>query len=184
MSLGAVSEAIYNYLEPSASGIQNLGALYRALPKVANESDLFQFTPPGLAVGANMYMFCTDQHEKRIALGGPPAPYGGGGVKFVEYTFAFLIYFKSDQNDTLDGQIAYDAFKDDFTDRVRANRTAGTDNAAYGGDGSAVVFQWAEGGVDGGTDVQAQHFVPRTIDGGAVLFQSLYHINVCETLTT
>ena len=184
MSLSAVSEAIYDYLEPSASGIENLGAVYRALPKVASEADLFQFTPPGLSVGATMYMFCTDQKEQRIALGGPPPPYGGGGNKFVEYTFAFLVYFKSDYPDTLDGQIAYDAFKDQFCARVRANRTAGTDAAQYGGDGSTRVFQWGEGGINGGVDIQAQHFVPRTIDGGATLFQSLYHINVCETLTT
>jgi len=184
MSLSAVSEAIYDYMEPSASNIPNLGALYRALPKVADEADLFQFTPPGLSVGATIYYFATDQKETRTALGGPPPPYGGGGHKFVEYTFAFLIYFKSDSPAVIDGQIAYDAFKDAFVARVRANRTAGTDAAEYGGNGTGTIFQWGEGGIHGGVDIQAQHFVPKTIDGGAVLFQSLYHLNVCEDIFT
>ena len=92
--------------------------------------------------------------------------------------------FKSDLSSTVDGQIAYDAFKDAFCDRIRANRTAGTDAAQYGGDGSGTIFQWGEGGVDGGVDIQAQHFVPRTIDGGVTLWQSLYHINVAEDLFT
>lgn len=184
MPISDVSQAIYDYLEPTASNIPNLGTLYRSLPKVANEADLFTNTFSGAGIGATIYFFCVDQKETRIALGGPPPPYGGGGHKFVEYTFAFLVVFRSDLPQTIDGQIAYDSFKDAFTARIRANRTAGTDNAIYGGDGTGVIFQWGEGGVDGGVDIQAQHFVPRTIKGEVTLFQSLYHINVCEDIFT
>jgi hypothetical protein len=184
MPLATVSQAIYDYLEPNASNIPNLGVLYQSLPKVSDEAELFTNSYPGCGLGGTIYMFCTDNKEERIALGGPPPPYGGGGHKFVQYTWAFLFVFKSDLPDTISGQIAYNEFRDAFTARVRANRTAGTDNAEYGGNGTGTIFQWGEGGIDGGIDIQAQHYVPKTLDGGVTLFQSLYHLNVVEDLFT
>lgn len=184
MPLSEVSDAVYEFLEPSASGITYLGVVYRSLPKVAQESDLFTNTFPGLGLGATIYMFFENQSERRIALGGPPPPYGGGGVKWRDYTLAMLIVFKSDQPDTIDGQIAYMEFIDSLTARIEANRAAGTDAAQYGGDGSARVFQWGEGGTNGGVDIQIEHYVPRTLSGGVTIFQGLARVNVSETLTT
>ena len=56
-----VTEAVYQYLEPQSSNIPNLGVVYTALPKVANEADLFTNTYPGLGFGAAIYMFMTSQ---------------------------------------------------------------------------------------------------------------------------
>lgn len=184
MPLSEVSQAVYDYLEPTASNIPNLGVVYRSLPKVANESDLFTNTFAGLGIGATIYMFFENQSERRIALGGPPPPYGGGGVKWRDYTLSLLLVFKSDLPDTIDGQIAYQSFIDSLTARIEENRTAGTDNAIYGGNGTATVFQWGEGGTNGGTDIQIEHYVPRTLDGGVTIFQGLARVQVCETLTT
>ena len=180
MPLSEVSDAVYRYLQPSASNIPNFGTLYQSLPKVANEADLFTNSFPGLGLGATIYMFFTSQRERRIALGGPPPPYGGGGNKWRVYELALLILFKSDLPETIDGQLAYNRFIDDLTARVQANRSAGTNAPQYGGDGTGTIFQWGEGDVNGGDDLQFEHFVPRTIDGGVTLFQSLAHLKVCE----
>jgi hypothetical protein len=186
MPLSDVSDAVYAWLEPNASQIPNLGTLYQAIPKVANESDLFNAeTYAGVGIGATIYMFFVDQKERRIALGGPPPPYGGGGHKFVSYTLALLVVFKSDLQTTEAGQLAYNSFGDALTARIRQDRTAGTDAAIYGGNATATIFQWGEGdGIHGGDDIQTQHFVPKTLAGGVTLFQSLYHINVVEDLQT
>jgi hypothetical protein len=184
MPLSEVSEAVYDYFNNNIESVPNLGVIYRSLPKIASESDLFTNSYSGLGLGAAIYMFFEQQSERRIALGGPPPPYGGGGVKWRDYTLSLLIVFKSDQPQTIDGQIAYMAFIDGLTGIIEANRTAGTDNAIYGGNGTATVFQWGEGGTNGGTDIQIQHYVPRTLDGGVTLFQGLARVNVCETLQT
>src|SRR5579863_1171510 len=183
MPMASVNQAIYDYLKPEASGIPNLGVVYRSLPKVASEADLFSSTFPGMGVGAAMYMFLTSQSERRIAFGGPAPPYGGGGNKMRAYTLALLIVMKSDLPTTETGWESYMALIDNITARIQANRTAGTD--IYGGTGSGIVFAWGEGGMGatGGSDIEIQHFVPRTIDGGVTLFQGLAHVTVLEDLT-
>lgn len=181
MPMASVNKAIFEYLKPENSDIPNLGVLYRSLPKIASEADLFTSTFPGMGVGGAIYMFLTAQSEKRIALGGPPPPYGGGGNKMRTYTLALLIVMKSDLSSTEDGWDQYMAMIDGLTARIQANRTAGTD--IYGGDGSGVVFSMGEGGMvgsTGGNDIEIQHFVPRTIDGAVTLFQGLAHVTVLE----
>ena len=184
MPLSEVNQAVYDYFNANISDIPYLGVVYRSLPKVADESQLFTNSWTGLGLGATIFMFFESQNERRIALGGPPPPYGGGGVKWRDYTLGLLIVMKSDLPDTEDGQIAYMSFIDGLTGLIEANRSAGTNNAIYGGDGTATVFQWGEGGTNGGTDIQIQHMVPRTIDGGVTIFQGLCHVGVCETLQT
>lgn len=181
MPLSQVSNAIYNYLQPSSSNIPNFGTLYQSLPKVADESDLFTNTFPGTGVGATIYQFFTDQKEARIALGGQH-----NGRKFREYTLGLLIVFKSDLDDTQEGQIAYNTFIDNLTAWIQADRNAGTEAVSLGGfgpyAGTGVVFQWGEGGVNGGDDLHFTHFVPRTMSGGVTIWQSVANITVTEVL--
>lgn len=183
MPLSDVSNAIYAYLQPSQSNILNFGTLYQSLPKVANEADLFTNSYPGSGVGATIFMFFTDQHERREALGGQH-----GGRKMVVYALSLLINFKSDLPATVDGQLAYNKFLDALTTYIRADRNAGTEAVALGGvgpyAGSGVVFQWGEGDILGGVDLEFQHFIPRTINGEVTLFQSLARISVIEFLNT
>ncbi len=165
-----VTQAVYNYLEPSSSNIPNLGTVYTALPKVASEEDLFTNTFPGLGVGATIYMFITKQYESRIALGGPH-----NGRKFRPYDMGLLIVFKSDLNQTVDGQTAFDEFIDSLTAWIQADRNAGD---------PSVIFQWGEGGMHGGPDITIDYAIPRTIAGGVTLFQGVAHLTVCEILET
>ena len=109
-----------DYFNNNIESVPNLGAIYRSLPKIASESDLFTNSYSGLGLGAAMYMFFEQQSERRIALGGPPPPYGGGGVKWRDYTLSLLIVFKSRRPQTIDGQIAYMAFIDGLTGIIEA----------------------------------------------------------------
>lgn len=183
MPLSDVSNAIYYYLQPSTSGITNFGTLYQSLPKVAQESDLFTNSYPGSGLGATIFMYFTNQHETREALGGQH-----DGRKMVNYTLSLLINFKSDLATTVEGQLAYNTFIDELCQWVRADRNAGTEAVSLGGFGpyaaTGVVWEWGEGTQIGGIDLEFQHFIPRTIKGEVTLFQSLAHINVIEFLNT
>jgi len=172
MSKTLVRQAIYDYLQPSNSNITYLSTLYEALPKVANEDDLFALQPAGIGIGAVIYMFIESMEERRIAFGG-----AHNGRKFRPYTLSLLCIMKSDAETSIEGQIAFDEFIDSLTEWIQADRTAGTaPSLQYGG----VVFQWGEGGVDGGEDLHFDFFVPKTAKGGVMLFQSVGHITVCE----
>ena len=183
MPLSEVSNAIYEYLKPDNSNIANFGTLYQTLPKIAQESDLFTNTYPGVGVGATIYQFFTDQVESREALGGPH-----DGRKLRKYTLTLMIIMKSDLPDTESGQLLYNQFIDDLTAWIQADRNAGTEAVSLGGTGeyagSGCVWQWGEGGINGGPDIDIQHMIPRTINGEVTLFQSVAHITVLEFLNT
>jgi len=170
MPKSQVTEAVYQYLQPDVSNIEYLGTVYKALPKIANEADLFTNAYPGIGLGAVIYMFFTNQQEKRIAFGGPH-----DGRKFRMYDLGLLIVFKSDRPRTEDGQEAFDQFIDSLTAWIQADRNAGNPN---------VIFQWGEGGETGGEDIRLDYTMPRTLDGGVTLYQAVAHITTCEILDT
>lgn len=165
-----VRNALYAYLEPSVSHITYLGSVYPALPKVANESDLFNFVPPGTGVGAVMYMFIENQEETRIAFGGPKS-----GRKFRPYGLSLLCVMKSDLAQASDGQAAFDEFIDSLTGYIEADRNAGD---------PSVIFQWGEGSEHAGPDIHIDYPVPKTVNGGVMLFQAIVRVTVCEVLNT
>lgn len=183
MPKSEVTAALAYYLDPSRSNIAYLGAVYPALPKVSNESDLFSFVPPGTGVGALIYLFCDHQSEQRIALAGQH-----NGRKFRTYNFSFLCIMKSDLDESADGQAAFNTFMDSLTAYIQADRNAGTESPLVGGTGpyagSGVVFQMGEGGINEGVDIQVDYPVPKTADGGVTVFQSILRLTVCETLNT
>ena len=170
MPKSEVTAAVYEYLRPENSQIPNLGTVYTALPKIANEADLFTSSYPGNGLGAVIYMFFTHQEETRIALGG-----AHDGRKFRPYDLGLLIVFKSDLRQTVDGQAAFDEFIDALTGWIQADRNAGN---------PAVIFQWGEGGVNGGPDIRLEYTFPRTVDGGVTIFQAVCHVTTCEVLDT
>ncbi len=128
-------------------------------------------------------MFFTSQREERKALGGQH-----NGRKMRIYDLGLLIVFKSDATTTVAGQLAYNTFIDALTAWIQADRNAGTEAASLGGSGpyvgTGVVWQWGEGTNLGGPDIVIDHFIPRTLDGGVTLFQSVAHITVIEFLNT
>ena len=171
MSKQSVTAGIYEYLKPDNSNIPNFGTLYSALPKIANESDLFLNSFPGQQTGGVIYMFITRQSERRIALGGEH-----DGRKFRTYDLGLLIVFKSEQQLTEDGQRDFDAFIDALTAFIQANRVP---NIPW-----SDIFQWGEGTELGGPDIQIDYTIPRTIDGQTLLFQAVAHLTVAEVLDT
>lgn len=183
MPLSEVSNAIYYYLHPDQSNIANFGTLYQSLPKVASEADLFTNTYPGVGVGVTAYMFFTAQSETREALGGPH-----DGRKYRNYTLTLMIIMKSDLPTTEAGQLLYNQFIDDLTAWIQSDRNAWTESPELGGQGpyagTGYVWQWGEGGINGGPDLDFQHLIPRTIDGEVTLFQSVCHVQVAEFLNT
>src|ERR1039458_3511326 len=141
MGMVEVYNAIEAYLKPENSNIQYLGAVYPALPRVADESDLFSFVPPGTGVGAIIYLFCERKSETRIALGGPQ-----DGRKWVPFSLSLLCIMKSDLPSSKDGQAAFNQFVDSLTRYVRADRNAGN---------PSVIFEWGDGGsTSGGPDIE------------------------------
>jgi hypothetical protein len=178
-----VTQALQWYLTPENSGITYLGAVYPALPKVSNEADLFNFVPDGTGVGALIYLFCDHQQEQRIALAGQH-----NGRKLRTYNFTFLCILKSDLEQASDGQAAFNVFMDSLIAYIQADRNAGTESPLVGGKGpyagSGVVFQMGEGGINEGVDIEVDYPVPKTADGGVMLFQSVLRLIVLETMNT
>jgi hypothetical protein len=175
MPLTEVTNAIFNFLDPNqGSGITWLGSVYPALPKVANEADLFNYTPPGLGNGAVIYLAFTSSSEQRIELTGPVNPAFNGQGKAVPYDLVLLCIFKSDQLQASDCQVAYNQFEDSLIGRIRSDRNAGD---------PSVVFQWGEGELKGAAaDVKVERSIPKTMDGGVMLFHTVIHITTIEVL--
>ena len=176
MGMVEVYDAIYNYLTPENSNIPYLGAVYKALPKVSNEADLFNFVPPGTGVGVVMYLFCERKSETRIALGGPH-----DGRKWVPFMMSLLCIMKSDLPRSDAGQAAFNEFVDGTTNWIRADRKAGT-GAPNSSD--STIFQWGEGGVNEGPDIEWEFRVPKTADGGVMLFQGVCRIQTVQVDAT
>lgn len=172
MSKYSVTQGIYEYIKPDNSNIPNLGVVYTALPRVANEADLFTNTFSGLGFGAAIYLFITRQSARRIAMGGPHS-----GNKFRIYDTGMLIIFKSPIDvETWDAQNNFDQFIDSLTEFIQANRTPNIP--------TSDIFQWGEGNETGGIDIQIDYTIPRTINGESLLFQAVLHVNACEILIT
>lgn len=166
-----VRQAVASFLDPNlGSNITYLGNVYQALPKVANEEDLYNLQPPGQGVGAVIYCFIENQREHRIADGGAHS-----GKKFRIYGLGLLCILKSDLTDSLAGEEAFDAFIDSLTARIQSDRNAGA---------PSVVFQWGEGTDRGGDDLRFDYPIPKTLKGGVQLFQAVGRVTVCEVLTT
>jgi hypothetical protein len=171
MGMATVRQAIVEFLDPTTSAITNLGTVYRALPKVANEADLFNFSVPGAGIGAVIYVFIEHKEDTRIEQRGLP-----GVGKMREYTVGLLCVLKSDLPSTFDGQDQFDAFIDSLTDWIYTSFTAGAP--------STTIFSFGEGGLSGGPDLVFDFPVPKTMDGGVAVFQAIGRVTACETTAT
>jgi hypothetical protein len=172
MSKQSVTQGIATYLDPSNSNIPNLGTVYIGLPRITSESDLYTNTYPGADEGALIYLFIKNQSEKRIALGGAHL-----GNKFRVYDLGMLVVFKAGPEiDTSVAQTDFDGLIDALTEYIQANRNP---NAA-----TSDIFQWGEGEVSGGTDIQIDYVIPHTIKGGVLIFQAVLSVKICEILNT
>lgn len=172
MSKSAVRQAIANFLDPNISGvsIEYLSNVYQALPKIANEQDLFSLQPPGQGLGAVIFMFLGHQVEKLLTV---PAI---GGQRQRTYTLDLLCILKSDVETTLAGQQAFDSFMDSLIARILSDPQAGD---------PSLIVAWGQGDMrQGSLDMEFEYPVPKVIGGGVVLFQAVGHITVVELVIT
>lgn len=171
MGKSAMRTAVANFLDPAyGSNITYLSKVYQALPKVADEADLFDLQPPGAGVGAVLYVFIEGHEERRVSV---PAVYG---TKLRAYTVGLLVIFKSDLPDTLSGQVAFDELIDSLTARIQSDPNAGD---------PGTVWQWGQGQGQrfDDPDLRFDYPVPKTLKGGVTLFQAVGRVFACEQLT-
>jgi hypothetical protein len=161
----AVAEYLNNY------GIEGLGNVYPYPAKFTPEGEFYQGEDPGTQSGALIFMRIESQRERRVVLQGAPP-----GGKFVTYSLALTILFRSSKKKSQDAGADNDAFLDALMTAIRASKTAGTDDG--------TVFQWAEGGENGGEDMTLDVYYPRPIDGSITQCNSRLVVQVCQYATS
>lgn len=172
MGKAAVLQAVVDFLDPSqGSNITYLSTVYAALPKVANEDDLFQLQPPGSGIGAVVYVFIEGHHEWLEELVGIR---NDGLGKLRAYTVGLLCILKSDLETALEGQTAFDEFMDSLLARIQSSRTAGD---------AGVIWQWGLGDTHNPMDLRFDYPVPRQARGGVMLYQAVGRVTALEWQT-
>lgn len=171
MPKSEVRQAIASFLDPNVSGvpITYLSSVYQALPKVANEADLFALQPAGPGFGAVIYVFIAKQSEIRRSF---PAVFG---EKQRTYNVGLLCIFKSDASASTDGQVAFDQFIDSLTARIQSDPFAGA---------PGTILSFGQGDMtQGSSDLDFDFPVPKTAAGGVVIFQAVGRVTAIELLT-
>ena len=168
MSRRTIREAIATYLE--GSNITNLGKVYTQPPKLTPASDFYQGSDPGHGSGAVIYIHIPDQHESRIALGGPT-----NGNKLRPYTVGLVCVFRSTKPDVQEVGNDNDDFLDSLCTAIESNRNAGN---------AAVVWQWGEGEQLYGIDIRVKAEMPRPIRQQTSQVFSVVEVTVLEWLNT
>ena len=175
MSREAVIDAVTSYL--SDQPIRGLSQVIPYPPKLTPEGDFFPWTDPNHSAGCVMFIHIESQHDVREALTGrSPTPIGLG--KRVAYDLLFPCYFRSSEQKTEDVARLNNWFLDDLAKAIRADKNAGTQAVALGGDGSGVIWQWGEGSFPYGPDIDVASEFPRVLDSSQKLSQVLSHVRV------
>lgn len=168
MGKAAVRQAIANFLDPNISGvpIDYCSTVYQALPKIANEADLFSLQPDGQGIGAVIFFFLGSHVDTLKTF--PALP----GERVRVYSVDLLCILKSDAETALEGQEAFDDFIDSLTERILSDPEAGD---------PSVVFTWGTGDMTANDpDLSFEYPVPRAMSGGVMLFQGVGHVKAVE----
>ena len=173
-------QAIADYLQAGvdADQIPYLNTVFQYPPKLTNEGYFFKGSDPLHTAGAVVYVVVLDQNERRIALGGAHS-----GRKIRPYQVELLCFFRWSGRESQDAAANNNAFIDGMTGWIEADRTAGTSPQTSSGI-SGVVFQWGEGDINGGTDVQVRRTMPRPIRSGVTQVFSVISVTALELLVT
>jgi hypothetical protein len=168
MSRTTVRNAVATYLE--GADITGLTSVFAYPPKITPEGDFYEGSAPDHKSGAVIYLWIQGQREQRIAVGGFT-----NGRKMVSYEFVLDCYFRSTTPKAEDAMSENDTFIDSLISEIRANRIAGA---------PGVVFQWGEGGHNGGTDIETVSYYPKMLGAAASVSQiySEVRISVLEEI--
>lgn len=130
MSRATIRAAVTDWLSSNSPGINTV---YRGFPKVIPGQAFF--SGPGSMSGCVAIIHIAGETETRIAVGGPTS-----GQKRVDYTLEIQLRYRSVKSASLNSDAGleatdeFDATVDALKDRIRADRTAGSD----------AVWQWGE----------------------------------------
>ena len=174
MSRATVRETITTYLESKGADatIPFLVNVFGFPQKVTSEGELYSMDDPGLQVGANIFVYLPTNREHRIAVGGSHS-----GRKEVVFEVMLSCFMLSQQSKSQDAGADNEEFLDGIVDAIRADRNAGD---------PSQVFQWGEGTITGGDDIQVTSYYPQAIAGlsGATLTLSECRVTALEVLAT
>lgn len=168
MGRATVRAAIATYLQNAE--ITNLGQVFAHPPRFTNETDFTAKGYPGQGTGAVIWVYLGRQHERRIALGGVTS-----GDKMRYYRCTLISLLKSKKRTAEEADADNDAFIDSLVSAIQASRVAGNAN---------VIFQWGEGDLLYGVDIQVETRLPLPISQQNFNVFNLIEVAVMENLTT
>jgi len=135
----SVRAAIQSYLNPANSGITGLGAVFAHPARFTPEGEFYANDDPGTTDGAVIFLHLEQVTAERVQLQGPSA-----GGKFRIYRLAIDCFIRSTDKTTEECGAFADAFLDNLTARIEADKNAGN---------PSVIFQWGEGRRPGDPDL-------------------------------
>jgi hypothetical protein len=168
MSRATVRTAIQNYLQNA-----NVTYLSQVKPfpaKFTPEMEFYEGEDPMHRNGVVMYLFFEKSSERRIAFGGAT-----NGRKEVEHSVILDCIFRSANPQSEDAGAENELFLDSLVQSIRANRNAGS---------PSVIFQWGEGSLNGGADIDITSYYPQSLRAAqsAVQIVSRVAVSVIEIL--
>lgn len=165
MSRTSIRTNVANYL--SNYGITNLSMVKPFPAKFNPEMEFLVGEDPGHDSGAVCYIYIASQREARNALGGAHS-----GEKVVEYEVVLDCFLRSKHRKAEDAGADNEAFLDSLVSAIRADRTAGTIGNAN------PIFQWGEGSINGGEDIEIVSYYPRLMSGSIAITQIYSSVRV------
>jgi hypothetical protein len=169
VSRATVRSAIVSYLQ--GANITGLSSVKPFPAKFTPEGEFYQGEDPGNEAGAIIWVHIEQARETRIALGG-----AHNGRKAVDYTVVLDCILRSGAPKSEDVGASNDAFLDSLEQAIRNDRQAGT--------AGNPIFQWGEGSLTGGPDIETVAGFPRTLNGSQTVTQvySSVRLTVLEIL--
>ena len=165
----AVTNAIATYL--NGAGVTSLSNVFPYPAKFTPEGEFYEGEDPGTQDGALIFMRLGTQRSKRIELRGFTDP----GGKMMTFTLTLTIIHRSSKQKTQDAGADNDAFLDSLIAAIEASKTAGPSDG--------TVFQWGEGGINGGEDLDLEVYYPRPIKAGVTQTNSRLVVQVLHQTT-
>src|ERR1700674_4705394 len=152
MGLADVRAAIIEYLTVNPDGqVPFLNKVFGFPAKFTPEGEIYPQDSPGVQSGAVIYLYIGRATDDRVAFGGP---HSGRKFRVYEVTLHCLLF--SQKPLSQDAGEDNETFLDGLVTAIRADRTCGTGVAPASphGDGSGIIDQWGEGGLNGGKDIR------------------------------
>lgn len=174
MGYTTIRQAVYDYLNAGTQANGNgaitfLSQVYAKPRKFTPDLAFTEGEDPGTQSGALIFLHFGTRKRQRITLGGLH-----GGQKFVTYDLTMICKFRTQKPLSEDAVTDNDTFMDALTTYIEADRLA---NAP------GVIWQWGEGGINGGTDIDSHVDLPHTVNQGVTGINSLVYVTVTEWLT-